>query len=226
MKIITCEQIRQADAYTIQNEPIASIDLMERAASKLYNEIIRKVNINSAIIIFAGPGNNGGDALVVARLLLQAGYNVKCYVLHFTEKYSQDFLVNQARLENETNCKIIRLHEIKDFPDIYPDDWIIDGIFGSGLSRPLKSFPAESVKKINQSGANIISIDIPSGLFGEDNSHNILDHIIQADFVFSFQFPKLSFFFAENEKFVKSWKVVPIGLHQDFISKVETPYHF
>ena len=106
------------------------------------------------------------------------------------------------------------------FPVISPDDIIIDAIFGSGLTRPAEGLPAEVIKEINRVDCIKISVDIPSGLFGEDNSSNNSENIIRADYTLSFQFPKLSFMFAENYRYTGEWFVLPIGLHSDAIRDI------
>ena len=101
MKILSAEQIRALDKYTIEHEPIASIDLMERAASKLYDALCKLIKINNVIHIFCGMGNNGGDGLAIARMLIKSGYaHVTTYVVHHTAKASNDFQENEARLKN------------------------------------------------------------------------------------------------------------------------------
>ncbi|MBI4646979.1 MAG: NAD(P)H-hydrate dehydratase [Bacteroidia bacterium] len=226
MKIFRSEQIRGADAYTIRFEPISSLDLMERAATRLSEWLMKKFGQSSPFLIFAGPGNNGGDALVVARLLTESGYNVKVYIIKFTDKFSTDFTINLERLKNQGKVEIIEITDNSQFSTIQKNDIIIDGLFGSGLARPLDGLPALTVQHINQSGAIVVAIDIPSGLFGEDNSKNIRENIIHATYTLIFQFPKLAFFFSENEAHVGEWCVIPIGLHPDFIKKEPTNYYF
>ncbi len=90
----------------------------------------------------------------------------------------------------------------------------------------MEGLAAEIVQKINTHHNIVISIDIPSGLMGEDNSENIAENIIQANFTITFQFPKISFLFAENEKFVGGWEVLPIRLHPDGIAQTQSIYFY
>ncbi|UCH14658.1 MAG: NAD(P)H-hydrate dehydratase [Bacteroidales bacterium] len=227
MKILTSGQIREADSYTIKNEPVASIDLMERAATVFTEWLIKNYNTSTSFKIFAGPGNNGGDGWAVARLLAERGYRkVNIYLLRISDKLSPDSEINRQRLEQQNLVKIKVLESGNDFPEISGTDIIIEGLFGSGLTRPLSGLSAILVNYLNNSGSRIISIDIPGGLFGEDNSKNDKENIIKADCILTFQFPKLSFFFPENEKYVGQWHVLPIGLHQGFIDSIETPYNY
>ncbi len=227
MKFLIAEQIKQADAYTIKHEPIASIDLMERAASTCVDWLMEKYQgIEGKFIIFAGPGNNGGDGLVIARLLSMLNFTVHVHILKFTSKFSEDFSVNLDRLGKQKKATIQYMEDDSHFPKISRDDVIIDAIFGSGLSRPLDKLPAHVVDKINKSGTTVISIDIPSGLFGEEAVSEEERMIIRANHTLTFQFPKLSFFFHENERYTGNWHILPIGLHKDFIRDVETPYFY
>lgn len=227
MKILTSGQIREADSYTIKNEPVASIDLMERAATVFTEWLVQNYNLSTSFKIFAGPGNNGGDGWAIARLLAERGYKkVNIYLLSISDKLSPDSEINRQRLEQQALVIIKTLKSENDFPEITTTDIIIEGLFGSGLTRPLSGLSAALVNYLNRSGSRIISIDIPGGLFGEDNSKNNKENIIKANCILTFQFPKLSFFFPENEKYVGEWHVLPIGLHPGFIDSIETPYNY
>jgi ADP-dependent NAD(P)H-hydrate dehydratase / NAD(P)H-hydrate epimerase len=224
MKIFRCDQIKEIDDFTVRYEPIASIDLMERAAGQLLSWYLSHFERSHRIFIFAGPGNNGGDGLALARMLSANRYDVEVHYVQFTEKTSSDWDINRLRLQTETNAIFKNLDKMDQFPDISSGDIIIDAIFGSGLTRPAMGLPAEVIREINKMECTKISIDIPSGLFGEDNGSNLAENIIKAQYTLSFQFPKLSFFFAENYKFTGEWIVLPIGLHNDAIRDIPSPY--
>jgi ADP-dependent NAD(P)H-hydrate dehydratase / NAD(P)H-hydrate epimerase len=224
MKIFTSQQIRQIDEYTINNEPIASINLMERASLQLFRWINSKYQRAQPFIIFAGLGNNGGDGLALARILTEWNYSVRVVIAGNKTKMSPDCNKNLERLLKTGFDKITNCIEENDFPEINNESIIVDAIFGSGLTRPLSGFYANLVDYINSADKKeLIALDIPSGLFGEDNSNNS-SSIIKADFTLSFQFPKLSFMFAENQTHVGNWEVLPIGLHPVIISDTYTPY--
>ncbi|MCH7658016.1 MAG: NAD(P)H-hydrate dehydratase [Bacteroidetes bacterium] len=225
-KIFRSEQVRVIDEYTISNEPITSIDLMERAADTVFQWILNRYENNKKIKIFVGPGNNGGDGLAVSRMLAGENYSVMVYHVKFTENCSKDWGINYQRLKDQEKAHVNILTGANTLPRISPDDLVIDAVFGSGLNRPVKGFPAEIVDHINTSGAEVIAIDIPSGLFSEDNSENDPGHIISARYTLSFQFPKLAFFFPDNEKFVGEWNVLPIGLHREIIKSTPANYYY
>lgn len=225
MKIFTTKQIAGIDRYTIENEPIADIDLMERASLQMAGWLLKNISNKKKLFVFAGPGNNGGDALAIARLMAEKAYDVKVFLLDFNKGLSGSPAINKKRLEGQDKVKIKTIRDVHDIPDI-KNEVIIDGLFGSGLSRPLEGLPAAILKTINKSKATVVSIDIPSGLMGEDNSTNITEHIIQANYTLTLQFPKISFFFAENEDYVGNWEVLPIGLHPAGIANTPTPFSY
>ncbi|MDP4267445.1 MAG: NAD(P)H-hydrate dehydratase [Bacteroidota bacterium] len=224
MKIFTSKDIREADAYTIENEPISSVDLMERAAGVFYECFVSLIEKQDKIAVFAGVGNNGGDGLVVARMLHQNFYNVRVYIVNFSEKRSPDFLTNFERLSSLSPELISEINEGDDLPSLNDFDIIIDGIFGSGLSRPVEGLAGEIIRHINKTNKVKVAIDIPSGLFCEDNSENNPKNIIRADYTITFELPKLAFLFAENSDFVGEWMALPIGLHKGFINEKESKY--
>lgn len=197
MKIFTISQTGELDKYTIENEPVSHEALMKRAALRFTEKLILEIPSSKKIFIFSGPGNNGGDAQWIARFLDEKGYTTELF-----------------------DCS----NKNFNFPEIKKGDLVIDGLFGAGINRPLEGAYAKLVKYLNNSGAIIYSIDIPSGLFGENNSGNNPQTIIKAYKTFTFQYPKLSFFFAENEVFTGKWEVINIDLHPDIISKTNTPY--
>ena len=226
MKLFTTKQIAQIDKYTIENEPIADIDLMERAALQITHWLVKNFSTEQKMLFFSGPGNNGGDALAVARQLADFDYQCEVYLLDFGKELKGSPATNWQRLVEQGKVKLAKMTSADAFPKINTADIIIDGLFGSGLSRPLEGFPADIVHKINQCKNSVVAIDIPSGLMGENNSENIPENIVQANFTLTLQFPKISFLFAENEKYTGKWEVLPIGLHPDGKAKVPSDFSF
>src|SRR5713101_3872655 len=102
MKIISAQQIREADKFTIENEPVASIDLMERAANACAKRITEITPRNTNYFIFCGKGNNGGDGLAIARLLSEMKRKVEIFIIEHTENITADFATNLDRLEKQT----------------------------------------------------------------------------------------------------------------------------
>ncbi len=226
MKLFSTRQIAEIDRFTIQNEPVADTDLMERAALQVTNWLISRFSTERKMIFFAGPGNNGGDALAIARQMADLTFQCEVYMPDLGNELKGSPAINRRRLEEQGLVKLTRLKGINEFPALAPSDIIIDGMFGSGLSRPLEGFPAEITRRINALPNMVVSIDIPSGLMGEDNVSNNPDTIIRADHTLTFQFPKISFLFAENEKFTGKWEVLPIGLHPQGIEDTPSEIYF
>jgi len=224
LKIFATVQVKELDQYTIEHEPIISVDLVERAATRFVQDFSRRYSRQSRVIIFAGQGNNGADALAIARLLSNESYNIEVYLFNPTHHLSLDCDKNKQRLLAEGMVKFTEVAGAFEPPHLTKQDIVIDGLFGSGLNRPLEGGFAGVVRYINQSEATVVSIDIPSGLFGEDNKENNPDTIIQADLTLTFGFPKLAFLLPENAVFVGEWKVLDIGLHPKAIEEMDTSY--
>lgn len=224
MKIFQSSNIRKLDAYTIEHEPISSIDLMERAARALTTAISTQWSKETPITVFAGPGNNGGDALAVARMLGEKGYNVEIYLFNTQEKLSSDCQTNKELIEVMDEVRFTEVTSQFTPPSLTKAHLVIDGLFGSGLNKPLNGGFAAVVKYINASPATVVAIDMPSGLMGEENTFNIRANIIRADYTFSLQLPKLAFLFSENEEFIGEWSLLDIGISEKAIAETESDY--
>lgn len=224
MKIFNTEQIRAWDAYTIQNEPVGSVELMNRAArvftdwfTGLYSDPERLV------CVIAGTGNNGGDGVAVARLLHRQFYAVKVFVCEFSGKHSSDFDEQVLALSPHDAVDVQWLAPGAAWPPIPQGALVIDALFGSGLTRPLEGEWARAIEWLNSLPNEIVSIDLPSGLFADRPSTG---PCVRATRTFSFETPKLAFFFPENAQRVGEWACGSIGLHPDFDRQTETPWQY
>lgn len=224
MKILSAQQIRAADAYTIANEPIASIDLMERAARACYTWFHNNIKRKKHIALVCGTGNNGGDGLALARMLKGAGYTVTVFIVEHSSKESLDFTVNYERLIN-WHIGANRISEASALNDVNADVWV-DALLGSGLNAPLSGLLVEVVSILNRKPGLRIAIDIPTGLFADDNSSNNLESIFRADVTLTFQVPKFSFMFPEFGPFAGSFHVLDIGLSPKYIADSESENYF
>lgn len=231
MKILTTEELRSADAYTIEHEPVKSINLMERAALACVKWIIGAPALKGTklVRIFCGLGNNGGDGLAIARLLASKKFKVEVFIIRYSDKYSEDFLINEKRLKKLKGIKvhnIASVAQLSSFSDLQPSTICIDALFGSGLNKPVEGLAAEAIHFINKSNSCVISIDIPSGLFAEKNTPDEKAAIVRANHTLTFQSPKLAFMFPENAKYTGDFSVLDIGLDQDFIKTLPSKNHF
>lgn len=225
MKILTCTEIRELDKYTIEHEPIKSIDLMERAAKALTRAITGVWGADTEVVVLAGPGNNGGDALAVARMMAAQGYAVSVYLFNIGNRLSADCTINRDRLAQDANIKdFVEVTDEFDPPVLTAKTLVVDGLFGSGLNKPLAGGFASLVKYVNQSECMVASIDMPSGLMAEDNSYNAKANIIQADYTFTLQQKKLAFLFAENQQSIGKLKVLDIRLSAEGLSLIDAKF--
>jgi NAD(P)H-hydrate epimerase len=226
LKILSAESVRSIDEYTIANEPISSINLMERAARSFSNAFIQSVGRTHEVTVLAGPGNNGGDALAVARILFKEGYKVKVYLVKKPENnLSKDCNENMWRWRNMAGVWFREIQQL-DLAQLDFGDIVIDGLFGSGLNRPLDGIYEAVVKIINDSRSEVYSIDIPSGLYAEGNLDKESGVVVKAKHVFCFQFPKLAFLLPEYGEFVNHFKVLDIGLSDQAIMAAATEYFY
>ncbi len=212
--VLTARQVREADAHTIAHEPVASIDLMERA-SRTCVERVQALYPSGKVLVVAGPGNNGGDGLAIARLLHQGGREVEVALLA-SGSYSADNRTNQERLRGLA-VPVREIAAAKDLPPLESGTVLVDALFGTGLARPLNGLAKDLVRTLNGSGAPIVSVDLPSGLFAEDNAGNDPESIVHATVTLTFEVPKLALMLRDNAPYFGRVEVLPIGLDAGFI---------
>lgn len=224
MQILNAAQIRSWDQFTIERKPISSIDLMETAAMAFCQQFqLWYPRADQNILIFCGPGNNGGDGLAVARILHFAGYTVEVVICTIGDQTSLDFKKNLARLPQQDTIQVYHLNPQDDLQILPPLGLVIDAIFGSGLNRPIQGYWAGLIAWINERSKTIVSIDIPSGL----PSDSIQDGpTIMAKQTIGFQVPKLAYFLPENGEFVGQWTLVDIGLHPAYVEQELSAYRY
>jgi len=219
MKILKADQIRSWDQYTIGHEPIASIDLMERAATKCFEWLDDNGWFVHPFAIFCGKGNNGGDGLAIARMLAERGCKASVYILEFGHKGTDDFQTNLARLHQYPSVDIHFIQEESNFHTLSQETVIIDALFGSGLTRPLEGFTANLVEHLNNSGCTVIAIDVPSGMSVDQSSKG--NKMVKSNYTLGFQCYKLAFLVAENAAFIGDVVILDIGLLSDFLTSLE-----
>jgi NAD(P)H-hydrate epimerase len=223
--VLSADLMRQADQQAIRAEPIASVDLMERAAQRCADWIGRSFPLagQPAFAIFCGSGNNGGDGLAIARLLFQAGHNVRVFLVLGEKGLSPDAETNHKRLK-ATAVPLLVLDVGSALPPLAENEVVLDALFGTGLDRKLDGGYRTLVMAMNALSNTIVSIDMPSGLFAEDNADNEPKAIVQADHVLTFECPKLALLLPENAPFVGQLHILPIGLDKAFIASLKSPY--
>ncbi|MEY4929737.1 MAG: hypothetical protein RI909_461 [Bacteroidota bacterium] len=220
MKILSAAQIKELDAYTIQHEPIASIDLMERACSAFRNWFVEHYDATHRVGIICGTGNNGGDGLGIARMLHDWNYPVKVWIVRGGVKETNDFQTNLQRLEGKVPVVEITADANA---EVFADrTMLIDALFGSGLSRAVEGIYEDVIDGLNSSKAIKIAVDIPSGMFADKHSEG---EIFRAHHTVSFQVAKLAFMMPENNRYTGEWHLVDIGLSKKGLHEIQSPFY-
>ena len=217
MKIFTDRQHSEWDRYTMEHEPIASIDLMERAAHRISDALCRYVPQDAKLTFFVGKGNNGGDGLAMARLLSRRGYVCRV-VLLMPDSLNDNCRINLGRLPQSVAvgydlCSIGSSDEI-----------LVDAILGSGFVGEASREILEAVHYINSLPNYTVSIDLPSAMHTEFG--NRYADVVHADLTLTIESPKLAFVLPEAGDACGTIEIVSIGLNDSFADIAPTPYHY
>ena len=207
---------------------------MERAASGCTDWIASRFDTSFSFAVFCGLGNNGGDGLAIARLLSDKNYKVEVYIVRYSEKCSDDFLINEKRIKLNKNIIVhtilpsgwkTQIDSLKSISE-HSKQIFIDALFGTGLNKSPEGLPAQIIQWINNSKIPVISIDIPSGLFCDSSSIEQHESVVKAKFTLTFEMPKLAFMFPENASKSGEWHIIQIGLDKKYIEQTETKNYF
>jgi len=221
VKLFSAKQIKEWDAFTIKNEPVSSLDLMERAAKVCASWIQKNFIQSTTFKIFCGKGNNGGDGLAIARLLKESNYAVLVYIIDSETAGSEDFQANLERLQ-ALLPEIYFIKTEQSFPAIEKGEVIIDALFGTGLNKKLSGIFQQLIYYVNNSGAQAISVDMPSGLYADKSSAK--NAIMRARYTLTFQQPKIAFLLAENEAYCGKVIVLDLGLSAKYSDGEKTAF--
>ena len=213
MKLFSREQLRAWDQATIENHYSSSAELMEVAARTCAEVLVDKAPAGR-YIFFCGTGNNGGDGLVMARLLHEQQLDVLVVVVGDASKGSPDFRDN-LQILIDGDLPLSFMSAMPDSFELDPDAVIVDALFGSGLNRPIEGWLSELVVAINTLPNRVVAIDMPSGLQA-DVLQPQSGAIIEADITLTIEIPKRSMLFAENDVYVGRMVTVPLGLDSNF----------
>ena len=223
MKIFNAKQIYEADKFTIKKQQISSDELMERVAIQIFNWLhLRLQGAPVKIHLFCGIGNNGGDGVAVARHLQEHGYHIHVHIVNYSDKRSDDFLLNLNRLKDRKIWPNF-INSDSEFPEISNEDIVIDAIFGIGLNRNPDAWVVKLIQNINASNAFVLAVDIPSGLF-TDRAVEIKEGVVRASYVLSFQTPKLVFFLPETGIYSNQWEILDIGIDPEYLMNTAVDY--
>ncbi len=226
MKLFTTEDLRNIDRKTIEIDGVTSRELIGRVAEGVAREITSRWRPTKRVAVFAGSGNNGADALIVAKILQTQGFHPDVYLFNIGGKrLSADCEACRDELLQLPGVQFTEVITTFDLPVLSPSWVVVDGLFGSGLTAPLSGGFVSLVRYINESRATVISIDVPSGLFGEWNPQSINRNIIHASLTLAVESPRISFLIGDNAELVGEWRILDIGLNQDVIRSTPTKYH-
>lgn len=223
LPLLTSPQIREADAYTIANEPISSVDLMERASKAFVSWFCNHFqDKRKGITVYCGTGNNGGDGLAIARMLHEQQYKkIGIVIARFSDKASDDFNINLKRLQQIEN-PVTEIRSGESFPN---DDSpiIIDALLGSGLNKILDGDFKRLANHINSLKRTVVAVDVPTGFFSEgEMPQNAI--VIKADLVITFQQPKINFLLPDSAPYIDCWEAVNIGIDEKFVKSLNSPF--
>lgn len=227
MKLFTNDDIRAIERQTLSSEAITSRTLVERVAEAAANEIAAHWRPTKRTVVFAGPGNNGADALATAIRLIERGFSPVIYLFNIGgNSIKNDCIHLRNALRNDyPDTDFIEVINTFNTPELGHNDLVIDGLFGSGLREPLNGGFRALVRYINESGASVVSIDIPSGMFADWDHQAPSRDIIKADLTLAVQYPRLAFFIPEKAKLIGRWKCLDIGLSRETADKLKTNFH-
>ena len=223
MWIATAQQMRETDRIAIQERGIPSTDLMERAAAALAEEVMNLTgDCVGRVVCFCGPGNNGGDGVACARLLLEAGFEVRCILVGSHEKMTKDTRAMEAKL-------VAAGGRVEPFQ---PDDrsfaaWclecgaMVDAIFGTGLGRPVEGDALIAVQMMNTCDIPVVSADIPSGV--ETDTGRVLGVAVKASATVTFTLPKAGHFVGKGGLCTGRLTVADIGIPADLVHALDCP---
>lgn len=221
--LLTSEQMRSTDAFTITNKGISSIELMEAAANAFVKAFVKEFpDEDTSIAVLCGKGNNGADGLAISRLLKEMGYDkLSVYLLDFSEKDTEEYRINLSHLKDMW-LQLITVKTADQLAEL-SDEVLVDAVLGSGLNKPLTGAYLDLAKVVNGLNCKVVAVDVPTGFPAEGvlNKNSIY---IKAELVICFQRPKINFFFPESAAALNRFCVVNIGLDEDYIQKQESPY--
>ena len=201
--LYTAEQMRAVDTAAIEGLGIPGGHLMERAGAAVAREVVRRFAPERAVI-YAGKGNNGGDGFVVARELVGAGVDVRVYAVGGRKGYKGDAKLN-LDIAERLGLEIVDGVEAPDGADV-----VVDAVFGTGFSGAAEGAAAEAIEVINDSIADVVAIDIPSGV--DASSGEVAGPAVLADVTVALHAPKIGHFVTPGADCAGHVVVVPIGI--------------
>ena len=222
MQLLQAVQLREWDQFSIREQQIESVDLMERAAQAAVDWITQRYGTEQAVYIFCGSGNNGGDGLAISRLLFQRQYQIFVYTLPVVNP-SADWQIQLQRL-TDIGVPATPLEQEPDFPCLHANSMVIDALYGTGLNRVITGITANLIQYLNASETRRIAIDIPSGLSCDQPI--LAPVMLAAQHTLTFQCLKRSFLFAETAPWVGEIHILDIQLSRRYLQQVSSDWQW
>ncbi|MEI6205333.1 MAG: NAD(P)H-hydrate dehydratase [Desulfuromonadales bacterium] len=218
MIVIAAHTMQEIDKRTIEEFGIPGLQLMETAGRSCVDEILREFGQIGNAVVLAGKGNNGGDGYVIARLLSQAGWNVKVIVLADRNQIGGDAAVNLDKLSGKMTSFCTSAGALTDLhlEGISHADVIVDALLGTGLSSDVCGIYREAIDLINTSGHPVLSVDIPSGIHGTTGS--VLGTAVRATITVTFAFSKLGHVLFPGAEYTGRLVVADIGIPRELMA--------
>lgn len=221
MKILTTSQFKDLDKAAAENMDKGMVDLVDKTALALSDWVREHISVSNSILVFAGTGNNGADGIALARLLHEEHYKTYVYLINYSDKRSEAN-TRQLELYKQSGGAIMVIDDAGKLPDLDSKTIVIDALLGTGSNRKMEGLLLETVKYLNEQKAVRIAIDLPSGLNPDSHSEG---PAVEANITLVLEAPKLALMFAENEKYVGEWYLIPLNLHPAFIRNLKTQLH-
>ncbi|MDE7410843.1 MAG: NAD(P)H-hydrate dehydratase [Paramuribaculum sp.] len=227
MKLFSIEDIKAIERATLQQEGVTFHSLVMQMAASAATEIASRWRPSIRTIIFAGHESCGAVGLALAGMLMERGFNPSIYLFNIGMRSINEECKRCRDLLRSKfpDAALIEVVDKVNLPELKSDDLVIDALFGSELREPLVGGFTSLVRYINDAGATVVSIDVPSGMLGDWN-HGVLPRdTVQASLTLSRQFPRLPFFFSELAERVGEWKVIDAGMNGEASANRVSAYY-
>ena len=204
--VVTQEEMKRADAYTMETIGLPSLVLMERAALAVKEVLVREAFDPARVLVMCGTGNNGGDGLALARLLYLDGIDVTVYIEGDIRKGSEGA---------KAQYRVLQYYQVPETDDYRLGEYtvIVDALFGVGLSREVKGPYADAIDFINRSGAAVVAVDICSGIHSDTGK--VLGTAVKADRTVTFAFEKAGQLLYPGAEYSGAVTVADIGITKE-----------
>ena len=227
MRVLTSAQMREADRRTIEEVGLPSAVLMENAGRQVAAAMVSAFEELDAmrVAVLCGPGSNGGDGFVVARVLAARGIDVSVFLVGRADGVTGDARTNLTVLRN-LGLDVVEVGDVPAWElhgtDVLGADVVVDALYGTGLRGPLEGLVQTIVDDVNSSTRPVVAIDLPSGLSAD--THEVIGPSIDATLTVTLGAPKLPLVLPPGELRAGMLVVADIGIPDPVIQSVSGPW--